>query len=514
MPTLEITGVPGDVPALAELIVTDNATDPFRHVEWGLEGPLTYNSGTTLGIDSDNLVTTGFSGTTGTRTGAYDPNSTGPSVVTGTVIGSASAICGTGTLAHVGVFRVRARVWTASAAVELRFVWRNASGNLNHNPWAAPALTGYWASVDLGTITLPTALAGTQAWDGRIEAITTDGSTAAVDVDFIRLTPASDGYGLARAPYAFAPGAIVGYDAFVGTTAGAALGTRAAPLGGSWATSGSTTDFVFQDNLLQGSPADGIESIERTTIAVETTGRFAVLGTATFTDVEVDVRNWTSAANLESGLLARWTDASNHVRLRVPNTQTLSSGTKVETFYVEQLVAGVVTVIAQGTWTRTFGNKYRLRLVVFASGRAIGQVLDDAGTLLASTEGSSSALATGGTLATGKVGVWDRATNASSGGTRRYSGFAVAIPPPEPIVTYPSKTLQVRYDDTIRDDSTGTYMSRPPAYRGSRCVIPVGTSRVAVWTHPNDLDVAAWEPAAVSTSVQVAYTMRGLAVPR
>jgi hypothetical protein len=44
--TLELPSIPGDVPALGELIVTDLATQVRRHVEWGLEGPLTYNSAT------------------------------------------------------------------------------------------------------------------------------------------------------------------------------------------------------------------------------------------------------------------------------------------------------------------------------------------------------------------------------------------------------------------------------------------------------------------------------------
>jgi hypothetical protein len=54
--------VTGDVPALGRLIVTDTATQSRRHVEWGLEGPLTYNSATSLLVDSDNMVTTGFAG--------------------------------------------------------------------------------------------------------------------------------------------------------------------------------------------------------------------------------------------------------------------------------------------------------------------------------------------------------------------------------------------------------------------------------------------------------------------
>jgi hypothetical protein len=64
----EIAGVTGDVPALGRLIVTDTATQSRRHVEWGLEGPLTYNSATSLLVDSDDMVTSGFAGAQATTT--------------------------------------------------------------------------------------------------------------------------------------------------------------------------------------------------------------------------------------------------------------------------------------------------------------------------------------------------------------------------------------------------------------------------------------------------------------
>jgi hypothetical protein len=43
----------GDVPGLGRLIVTDTATQSRRYVEWGVEGPLTYNASTSLLVDSD-----------------------------------------------------------------------------------------------------------------------------------------------------------------------------------------------------------------------------------------------------------------------------------------------------------------------------------------------------------------------------------------------------------------------------------------------------------------------------
>ena len=72
--SMEAPNVTGDVPALGRLIITDTAGQLRRHVEWGLEGPLTYNPATSLLLDSDNLVTSGFAGAqTTVSVGAYDP---------------------------------------------------------------------------------------------------------------------------------------------------------------------------------------------------------------------------------------------------------------------------------------------------------------------------------------------------------------------------------------------------------------------------------------------------------
>jgi hypothetical protein len=90
----------------------------------------------------------------------------------------------------------------------------------------------------------------------------------------------------------------------------------------------------------------------------------------------------------------------------------------------------------------------------------------------------------------------------------------VAVASPEPIAIYSTRTLQFRYDDTIRDDSTGTYSGRPQSYRGSRCLIPVGTSRVLAKARRNDVVTALDDQVTDSTKIQVAYTPRYLAVPR
>jgi hypothetical protein len=272
---------------------------------------------------------------------------------------------------------------------------------------------------------------------------------------------------------------------------------------------------VFADVLVPVA-VDGIESIKRSTAVAETNGRFAILGAAAYTDTQVEMRVVPSAgvsAIGEQSVLARWTDSSNYARLVVP-----SNGLNPVTVKLETVVAGVVTTLAQGTVDDAgsglvTNTVYRYRIVVYATGRVFGWVLSDAGTALLTLEASSTDLATGGTLASGKPGIRDRALGAFSG-DRYFTGFSVSTPAVEPIVVYSGRNMQVRYDDTFRQDSTGTYTGRPQSYRGSRFMVPVGTSRVLVKARRNDIDTLADANVTDATQIQVGWTPRGLAVPR
>lgn len=512
--TLEVAGVTGDVSALGRLIVTDTATQSRRHVEWGLEGPLTYNSGTSLLIDSDNMVTSGFAGSQTTVTGAYDPNATGNQAIQLIVAGlkATTALCGTGNLSHVGTFRVKARVWSSNGPItQFRLAWRAGDGPMVTNDWAAPTVAAQWGEIDLGSITVPAAAIGSQRWTGQVEMYDSSGLSIITYVDYLILVPTSDGYGKARASYAYTPGAVVGYDNFAATTAGNALATRAAPAGGSWATSGETTDWTFQDSFITG---DTIETIRRNVQTDTTTGRFAILGSTNYTDTQVDVRLRNSSSSVgpsssKQSLIARWVDSSNYLRLTV-GQETSGSASLV----LERVVTGTATVLASTTWTRTPLLAYRARLITYASGLIVGQVLSDSGTALAALVASSTVTATGGTLQTGKPGLRDFGAGTDLTHSRWLTEFATSVPAAEPIALYSGRNMQIRYDDTLRQDSTGTYTGRPASYRGSRFLVPVGTSRVLVKARRNDTDTSIDDNVTDATQIQVGWTPRGIAVPR
>jgi hypothetical protein len=277
------------------------------------------------------MVTTGYSGAQTTRTGAYDPNAAGNSVVRGTLFDQVSALCSTATtLGHVGTYRVKARIWPSATDVRVRLTWQEGDGPFRSNPWATPPTSQFFSEVDLGLVTIPPKQLGTQKWSGRIEAYT-DGTsgTDTLDVDHLVLVPAAEGYGKARSALAVQFGPLVGQDNFDSMTAAAVLNARSSPLGGTWATSGAATDLVAS------TPAG---SVVRSTTS-DGSNRFAILGASTYTDTDVRVDFTTTAfssGSIAGGPTVRWIDANNYAKLY---PRGAASGP-----FLQVVVGGVVVV--------------------------------------------------------------------------------------------------------------------------------------------------------------------------
>jgi hypothetical protein len=84
---------------------------------------------------------------------------------------------------------------------------------------------------------------------------------------------------------------------------------------------------------------------------------------------------------------------------------------------------------------------------------------------------------------------------------------------PEPIALYSGRNMQVRYDDTLRQDSTGTYTGgrSPTAAAGSSAGRHEPRAREgAPQRHRGRAD----DNVTDATQIQVGWTPRGLAVPR
>lgn len=507
--TLELTSVAGDAPAEGRLVVTDAASQSRRLVRWGIESRF-YPTSSPPGLilDSDSL--TAIAGTGGTRTGAYDPGAAGNSVIRASLAPQAVAVCSTGVQAHVGTFHVFARVWAAAAGtVGVRLTWQDGDGPLRSNPYVTPSQIHAFSDIDLGTITISTVTAGTQKWLGRIDAYSSS-TTDTLDVDYIYLIPAQEGYGEARGVYSFVPGTLVARDEFTSITVGTVLNARTAPAGGTWATSGVATDFTAAD-------APGSAETETRATGSEASRRLAILGATNYTDTEVgaDVYATGSSAvgNVRLALVARYVDASNYLLLNWDFGNGL---------YVSKRVAGTETNLmpsfAADGYTGNPDIWYKLRLVVFASGAGIAWLLDSGGGVIDLGTFADAVLATGGALATGKPGFadWNFAGTATA---RYYDNFYAATPAAEQVVVYSGRTATFASTYAQRLDSTGTYSGAVPGDRGSRFYVPVaGTrarkARIAVVARRNDVVVNPDDQIADSTTIQAYTTPRYINVPR
>jgi hypothetical protein len=359
-------------------------------------------------------------------------------------------IGGTTWLTHVGSYRVWARVRSPQgASVDLRFLYDVGDLTLpeENDPWTIPA-TDEWFLADLGEIRLDRAPHGTHRWRGQIQARGADGGEAVV-VDRLWLQPVGENAGRVIAPQLLTSGLsdFLARDDFKQLGFGALHG-RPAPLGGTWATSGAATDFTFAD-----APAATDETVTRATTN-QGDFRYALLGASPANDyaaVEVEAKLWFSALHFATdlGVVARWVDADNHVRAHIHGTSPDAT-----LFLTRKSGAGEFEIgesppdftLAPSTW-------YTIRLVVFASGRAIATLSTAAGAVVASTQGSHPALATGGALASGRVGLLDR-NNSNNAATRYYDDFYARVAVGDAVV-FASRSAMLRTEGMFRLDEAG-----------------------------------------------------------
>jgi hypothetical protein len=183
----ELPDVEGHVDALADVKVLETSTQPRDHVEVGLEKGSTYSPAVAPPnlIDSDQLVTAGYSGTASTRTGAFDPLAAGNSIIRSSLTQTPTAVCATAPLQHVGPLRPKTRVYASGTGpVYVRASARYGFGQAQHGEWQIVPTMGEFCEVDLGLVNPPLAVLGEQGWECAVEAITeTPGDT--IDVDFV-----------------------------------------------------------------------------------------------------------------------------------------------------------------------------------------------------------------------------------------------------------------------------------------------------------------------------------------
>jgi hypothetical protein len=214
---LEVPGVPGHVDALGELTLTERSSKNREFAEVGLKKGDFYRSDApaliiappALGVNQFNssaqLDPSGFAGTLGTQSGAYDPLGLASNTVIQATLSSASTattICSTGNQGHVGPQRVKARVYTTGVGpTYVRLGWRDGDNLTEYNDWVKVPATSFWYELDLGLVTITEASEGAQRWIGYIEAMSST-SGAVVKVNYVEVIGA-DRYAKAKVAETF-----------------------------------------------------------------------------------------------------------------------------------------------------------------------------------------------------------------------------------------------------------------------------------------------------------------------
>jgi hypothetical protein len=490
-----LPGVLGDLAAFTKLIFTDLAAQSRRFIEYGLEQRY-YNTATALQIDSGSLVTAGFAGASTTRAGSYNAN-----VIRATLTTNPVTVCSTGPQSHVGTFRVLAHGYASSTSVRVRLSYQEGSGPFRPLDYATPAAAGAFVDLDLGTITIPPALAGTQQWVGRIEALSaTVGDT--IDIDYLELLPAGEGYSrVAVAQIAETVTAFSARDEF-DQTAGALAG-KTLPSGGTWTGAGDADDFTVET---AGHTA-------QRALTADTAARYerASTGTHTATLVEADMKFSASVADPQLGVFTRYTDVNNWAAATI----VLSGGNVIE-LVVSKTVAASNTALKREAVALLVATWYTVRLVIDATGRYFAWIFPKGGSPGAPLiSGQDSALATGGALASGGYGFLDANTGGNAC-TRNYDNFLAAVPT-DVAALFSGRVAQIRSDVGIRQDSGGTiYGPFPTAPRGSYPQVPPAgaenrTTRIAARALRNNPEDTAVPNVTDALSVQAVVTPRYLA---
>lgn len=446
----------GDQPGRVRIVVEEKSGADQKGLIWGFRSRY-LSTATTAKADysATELQLLGEAAkeaVTGATGGTAVSNNALPAVwtpVVGTNLG------GTTWLTHQGTYRVFARLRSPQgAAVSARMVWD--VGDLvyptENSAWTFPAGSA-WFVADLGEMRLQAPPVGTYRWQGQIQAKGTQGGED-INVDRVWFVNEDEGMGVLSAPpqASSSQETIKAWDNFNATTAGTITG-KVAPLGGTWTGAGDAVGFAVNT---------GSQWIERSEIidVNVNTGYYARLGTATLATCTARLDTYVikpgASTTSKQGLFLRYTNESNWLMAAYFWPGELATKARVRVY---KRVGGAVTELGESGDLVSSEGWRSLEVQASATGAvtvregAVGSGLSSVASI------SDSALATGGTLASGGFGIYDALTSAAVR-TRRYDNFSVTAPsvsvPTEDAVVYASRIAQLTTKGMFRTDSGGT----------------------------------------------------------
>lgn len=461
------TGILGDYPGRVRIVVDDDQGQDQRGLIWAFRSRH-YDSASTARIPYEAEAL----GPLDTAAKAALSGASGGTVVThGTLATNwtpvlSTNVAGTQFLTHQGTYRLHARVYsTSGTTVQARAVWDvgDLVNPAENDAWRLPGASNFYDH-DFGEVRLDAPPVGTYRWSGQIQAKGDVGGEN-FSVDKIWLVPADEGMGVLTAPIPSTLGLATysARDEFNQTSG--TIGTKVLPVGGTWAAAGATTG----DFNLSGTPNFNVTRTPTNDVAgiAAGAGRFALAGTATYTNIveRIDLKNSALVA-AEHALLARYTDTSNFMLFYIFSSATAPQAA------IYKVVAGVTNALALVSLSALPVNTYStLQGLVDTNGRASMWFGAQGGATTLIATAQDAVLATGGALATGKIGFWDK-NGTTVADTRTYDNFQAWVPTPD-AVTFASRSTQITTDGNFRLDSGGTAYGPVSVGAGDLARIPV-----------------------------------------
>lgn len=462
----ETTANGGDFPLgdRVRVVVDDDSGNDQRGLIWSFRG-LHYSSASTAAAayDAESLqpldtaakaAKVGASGGTVVTHGTLATNWT---PVLGTNIG------GTTYLSHQGTYRVYARVFTTSStAVQARLVWD--VNDLVYPTENAPARCyngGTFHILDLGEVRLDPPPTGTYRWTGQIQAKGDSGGEA-FSVDRVWFVNTDESSGIATAPSV--PTSIgTSYlvrDEF--SRSGTLSGSNAV-VGGAWA-AGGTSLFLTNGTVAYRA------SVSDTDFAIAAVG-----GTVTACAVQADVSLTNLGVSAAGGIVLRYVDTNNYAYVHVTRS---GAGGIVGLFTKIGGVASSWGQTAESPYWAVSGATYQLRVTADAAGNVSVSAAINGSSAGEVISANVPALATGGTLASGRVGLVDANTSGSAN-IRTYDNFLAWTPTADAAV-FGSHSIELNTLGISRQDSSGTAYGPATAVAGDLPRMPNRSSAQTV----------------------------------
>ena len=498
MLSFEELNIPGDLPALGDMVIEDTQGVNRNFVAMGLASRTLdksenakdfYEAESRLRLAGATLATGG-----GVPSGAVSNNVVNcPLFEEYTPYLSSRSSAGVYTT-HLGLQRMYARVWLSTAnAGDVTLRAEYSQGDLlRWRPLDAISLAGAaeggWFLVDLGAVRIDRAVIGAQRWEGRVTAKSTIGGDVVL-IDYIAIMPAEEFFGEAFA--LTVPASVVGpqiaRDNF-SQSGPAGLTGKVATAGGTWSGAGDADDMVVNGTgqayrNVSGVDVSGAANDPSATFGGTVTGRYMRLGVGTqagvFVSCDVDAPSLTTWTE-RRGILARYTDTNNLVMGWLEH-YVFSDGTWHWQFRAaKKKEGGEWSILANGGEVAlSAGAIYNISMFIATDGSGWIQLKSGNSVVGFKTWVANADLATGGKLATGGYGLYNsfsRERNIPAGGAGGgyYDNFSVRAVD-EPLVDaamYANRDLRIRWDDCLRESNNGVAFSRIGRYHGDRLLIP------------------------------------------